>query len=84
MSFYVIIVIQLLQRTYVTIEGGNYFAADFKKRTCVVYESENKLSSYHGLIEDIYDYGEKIMFKVSKLHSGIEYIKIGIILFEHQ
>ena len=50
----------------------------------MVYESENKLSSYHELIEDVYDYGEEIMFKVSKLHSGIEYIKIDIILFEHQ
>ena len=50
----------------------------------MVYESENKLSSYHGLIEIFYDYSEEIMFKVSKLHSGIEYIKIDIILFEHQ
>ena len=42
----------------------------------MVYPSENKLSSYHGLIINVYDYSEKIMFKVSKLHSGIEYVKI--------
>ena len=38
-----------------------------------------KLSSCHELIENVFDYGEIIMCKVSKLHSGIEYVQIDLI-----
>ena len=55
------------------------FCCWFEKITCVVYASENKLSSNNGLIENVYDYGENIMCKVSKLYSGIEYVKIDLL-----
>ena len=73
-SFNVIITkekLQLLPRKYVTIESVKSCVANLKKNTYVVYASENKLSSYHGLIESVFDYGEEILCKVSKLHSGI-------------
>ena len=45
----------------------------------MVYVLENKLSSYHGLIKNIYDYGEEIVFRVLKISSGIEFVKIDLI-----
>ena len=71
--------IALLSRTYVTIEDVKYVVADLKKRSCVVYTSENKVSSYHGLIVIVYDYGEEIIFRVLKINSGIEFVKIDLI-----
>ena len=50
-----------------------------KKRSCVVYVSENKVSSYHGSIVNIYDYGEEIIFRVKKIDSRIELVKIDLI-----
>ena len=45
----------------------------------MVYVSEKKLSSYHGLIKNVYDYGEVIIFRVLKINSGIEFVKIDLI-----
>ena len=70
---------KLLPRKYVTIKGVKFYAADLKKNNCAVCASENKLSSYYGLIENVFDYGEEIICKVSKLHSGIEYVQIDLI-----
>ena len=81
-SFDVIIAkekIALLPRTYVTIEDFKYVVDDLKKRSCVVYASENKVSSYHESIVNVYDYGEDINFRVKTLDSGIELVKIALI-----
>ena len=81
-SFDVIIAkekIVLLPRTYVTIEDVRYVVVDLKKRSCMVYASESKISSYHGLIVNFYDYGEEIIFRVLKINSGIEFVKIDLI-----
>ena len=46
-SFDVIIAnekIVLLPRTYVTIEDVRYVVVDLKKRSCMVYASESKIS----------------------------------------
>ena len=43
--------LKLLLSKYVTIEGAKFCVTDLKKNNCVVYASENKLSSYHGLID---------------------------------
>ena len=76
---------QLLPRTYVTIEGVKFIVAGLKKKhSCVVYASENKLSSYHELIKNVYDYSEEITFKVLKINSGIELVKNWLNFFEHQ
>ena len=71
--------IALLPRTYVTIEDVKYVVADLKKRSCVVYASENKVSSYHGSIGNIHDYDEEIIFRVLKINSGIELVKMNLI-----
>ena len=68
----------MLPRTYVTIQGVKFFVADLKQNFCCLCIRE-QLSSYHGLIENVYDSSEEILFKVSKLHSGIEYVKLDII-----
>ena len=60
-SFDVIIAkerIEMLPRTNVTIEDAKYVVDELKKHSCVVYASENKVSSYHGSIVNVYDYGE--------------------------
>ena len=69
----------MLPRKYITIKGVTFYAADLKKNNCVVCASENKLSLYYRLIEIFFDYGEEIICKVSKLHSGIEYVQIDLI-----
>ena len=61
------------------IEDVKYVVADLKKRSCVVYASENKVSSYHGSIVNIHDYDEEIIFRVLKINSGIELVKMNLI-----
>ena len=81
-SFDVIIAkekIALLPRIYVTIEDVKYVIDDLKKRSCVVYASKNKVSSYHGSIVNVYDYGEEIIFRDKKIDSRIELVKIDLI-----
>ena len=70
---------QLLPRKYVTIEGVKYDVADLNTHSCVVYASESKLSSYHGLTKNVYVYSEEIIFRVLKINSGIEVVKIDLI-----
>ena len=65
-SFDVIIAkekIALLLRLNVTIEDVKYGVDDLKKHSCVVYASENKVSSYHGSIVNVYDYDEEIIVR---------------------
>ena len=69
----------MLPRNFVTIECVTFCVADLKKKGCVIYISEKKLSSYHGFIKTFFDYDGKNLCKVSKLHSGIEYVQIGLI-----
>ena len=69
----------MLPRIYVTIEDVKYVIDDLKKRSCVVYASKNKVSSYHGSIVNVYDYGEEIIFRDKKIDSGIELVKIDLI-----
>ena len=38
-----------------------------------------KLTSFHGLIKNVYDYGEEIIFRILKINSGIEFVKIELI-----
>ena len=45
----------------------------------MVYASEDKVSSYHGSIVNVYDYGEEIIFRVLKIDSGIELVEIDLI-----
>ena len=71
--------IALLPRTYVTIEDFKYVVDDLKKRSCVVYASENKVYSYHGSIVNVCDYGDEIIFQVKKIDSAIELVKIDLI-----
>ena len=81
-SFGVIIAkerIEMLPRTNVTIEDAKYVVDELKKHSCVVYVSENKVSSYHESIVNVYDYGEDINFRVKTLDSGIELVKIALI-----
>ena len=43
-----------------------YFnVADLRKNSYVVYVSEKKVSSYHGFIENVFDYDGEILCKVS-------------------
>ena len=55
--------IALLLRLNVTIEDVKYGVDDLKKNSCVVYASENKVSSYHGSIVNVYDYDEEIIVR---------------------
>ena len=45
----------------------------------MVYASENKASSNHRSIVNVYDYGEEIILRVLKIDSGIELVKIDLI-----
>ena len=38
-----------------------------------------QLTSYHGLIKNVYAYGEEIFFRILKINSGIEFVKIELI-----
>ena len=69
--------IVLLPRTNVTIEDIKYIVDDLKRHSCMIYTFENKVSSYHGSIVNVYDYDEEFIFRAKKIDSGIELVKIA-------
>ena len=73
------VMMNLILKVSVNIEGVTYVFEELKTKQCVVYPTENKLASYHCCIRNIYDYGEDVICIVNNKGNGKDYADIKLI-----
>ena len=73
------VILKLIPKVSVNIEGVTYVVEELKRKQCVVYPTRKKLASYRGYIENIYDYGEGNIYIVSNKGNRKDHVNIKLI-----